>query len=241
MFAGTTSFFDASGTEDITVLAVAGYASRTDLWLEFDGKWNGLIHDAGLEYFRITEFVHNSKQFAGWEDRRPEKAALFDDLTKLIHKYTDHVFGCVVPRDDYRRVNAIYTLDKTLRPYSLAGYDCIKRCHTWAISERRMPVISVFEQGDTHQDQLRQITKVELVDELRPIFVPKRVAPLQAADIAAWDLGNITTKVTQGADYKVWSKSLDRIRTVVREPDYGVYTYDDLVSYCVNAAITLRH
>jgi hypothetical protein len=39
----------------------------------------------------------------------------------------------------------------------------------------------------------------DLPEELRPQFQPKRVLPLQAADIAAWDLRNIEDQGSKAA------------------------------------------
>lgn len=232
-------FFDASGTKNEIALAIAGYLFTRDNSLEFEKRWNELLKNAGLEYFRMTEFVNNSDQFASWGDRRSQKGPLFEALTLLIKKYSDRAFGCVVLLGDYNAINATYELSEILQPYPLLGYGCIKKCHAWAISQNRMPIISYFESGDTHQDQLRKITN-ELRPELRPIFIPKRIAPLQAADIAAWDLGNVATKITQGAGYDIWRKSHNRLRKMLQNPDCGIHTRKDLNNLCIDLKIPLR-
>ncbi len=97
----------------------------------------------------------------------------------------------------------------------------MKRLHLWANSKNQMPSLCVFEDGEEHKGELIDVAKRELPEELRPTFQPKILAPLQAADVVAWDLRNTTVKIEQSAELASWRKSRERLDAI--PDDFGIY------------------
>ena len=240
MFFGA-GFFDASGRnadEDIA-LAVAGYAASRAQWEAFEIDWKKTLEGADISYFRMSEFINNGGQFAGWRERQEDKRKLLRDLTSIIKERVERAFGCVVLIRDFNAINSEYALvERFVYPFTLAAYETMKRMHLWAAAERHMPILAIFEDGDEDRGQLIRLARKELPEVLRPIFQPKSLPPLQAADIAAWDLRNTTVKSEQLAEYRLWRPSLERIG-MTRE-NYGIYKRDDLALLCKKAGIPRR-
>ena len=235
----TTGFFDASGKRDQPIaLAVGGYVATRKRWELFEREWKAVL-PKDIEYFRMTEFVNNSGQFAGWRNRLDEKRALLENLSAVIEECVEYSLGCVILLAEYDRVNKMYALRECMgHPFPLAGLDTMKRLHDWSHQRNRMPALAVFEDGDEHKGELIDVAKRELPEELRPVFQSKALAPLQAADIAAWDLRNVTVKIEQDAEYHLWEKSLQRLRRIPE--DHGIYMLEDLLKLCRNAKVPLR-
>jgi hypothetical protein len=235
----TTGFFDASGKRDQPIaLAVGGYVATRKRWELFEQYWKEVLPPE-IEYFRMTEFVNNTEQFKGWRDRRPEKQALLEKLSAVLEECVEYSLGCVILLAEYDKVNATYALTECMgHPFPLAGFDTMKRLHDWSFQRKRMPALAVFEDGDEHKGELIDVAKRELPEILRPVFQSKKLAPLQAADIAAWDLHNVTVKVEQDADFRLWEKSVARLRRIPE--NHGIYTLEDLLRLCRDAKVPLR-
>lgn len=94
-----TACFDASGSENdpkTPYLAVAGYVSTADRWITFSQLWNTRLREDGLDYFRMSEFAHSTKSFAGWKLEENRRRNLLKDLVELIKTHTIKMFGCAV-------------------------------------------------------------------------------------------------------------------------------------------------
>jgi len=234
-----SAFFDASGNEGRQEpLAVAGYLASREQWLLFERDWNETLKQAGLRYFRMSEFINRSGQFKGWN--RAKRSRVFDSLTTLIRVRVRKAFGCVVLCDAFDLVNRQYLLSENLgHAFPMAAMTVLGGVFTWAAQVgHAQPILSVFEEGDNHKGELQKLAKKYIPAELRPHFQPKGLAPLQAADIAAWDLRNVVTKVQKIAEVDIWDKSDQRLHRIPN--DYKLRGENELIGLCHDLKIPRR-
>lgn len=166
---------------------------------------------------------------------------LFDSLCTIIGDSIEHAFGCAIPLSAYDMVDREYALSDQLQPFPLAGMDAIKQVHMWVLRELRpLPFFSVFEDGDEHKGSLLTLAERALPPDVHHLdFMPKGIAPLQAADIAAWDMHNIVAGVERDIAPEKWGKSVTRLPRPEKE-DYAIYTETDLRRLCDNLGILKR-
>lgn len=234
-----SAFFDASGKADERVLAVGGYVASKEEWLSFDKEWNEILQDFGVQYFRMSEFINRSGQFKGWKPSR--RSQIFDLLTTLIQSRVLKAVGCAIVCDEFREVNQQYLLAERLgHPFPMAAMTAMGRLFVWAARiGHQEPILSVFEDGDTHKGELIDLAKQYMPDaRLCPVFRPKTLTPLQAADIVAWDLRNIVNKVLEIADVDIWGKSYKRLHDIPN--DYPVRGAKELIGLCADLKIPRR-
>jgi hypothetical protein len=189
-----TCYFDASGTQhDQLALAVAGFLSTADCWLEFEREWKKRLQKSGLKYFHRKEIGN-------------KHPGLVADLASIIRDHAQRKFGMVV------RVKAMHDLvseidiaNWSLDAYSYAGRACAAYVRMWADKHhlRNLPEM-VFASGDKGRDQLEHRLKkdgfeavfraaIEQVDR-KTGRVLSAAAPLQAADLFAYELFAPTRK-----------------------------------------------
>jgi hypothetical protein len=183
-------YFDASGTQhDQLALAVAGFMSTAEGWLEFEGEWKARLLQSGLTHFHRKEI--DLRKYPG----------LLEDLATITRGHAMRKFGMVVrvselhrqvPQEEYNQWN--------LDAYSYAARACAAHVRLWAQKShlRRVPEL-VFATGDTGRKQLEirlrkdgftavrfQPAKDE-IDRKTGTVTPAAV-PLQAADLLAYEL-----------------------------------------------------
>jgi hypothetical protein len=235
-----SAFFDASGNESKQEpLAVAGYIASREQWLLFERDWNETLKQVGLRYFHMSEFINRSGQFKGWS--RTKRSRLFDSLTTLIRVRVRKAFGCVVLCDAFDLVDRQYFLTENLgHAFPMAAMTVLGGVFAWAAQiGHTQPILSVFEEGDHHKGELQKLAKKYIPEELlRPRFQPKRLAPLQAADMAAWDLRNVVTKVQEIAKVDIWDKSYQRLHGIPN--DYKLRGENELIGLCRDLKIPQR-
>ena len=189
-----TCYFDASGTQhDQVALAVGGFMSTAERWLEFETEWKRRLAKDGLEYFHRKEI-------------RPERhPGLLDDLAKIIGDYAMRKFGMVVRVRELHRLVSKSILNKWhLDAYSYAGRACAAHVRLWAMENhlRSMPRI-VYATGDAGRNQLEKRLRIDGINGVafespwdqenrKTGMIDPGAIPLQAADLFAYELFNPT-------------------------------------------------
>ena len=186
----------------------------------------------------MVEFINRCGQFKGWS--KGKRSCLFDSLTTLIRVRVRKAFGCVVLCDAFDVVSKQYLLTENLgHAFPMAAMTVLGGVFTWADKiGHSQTILSVFEDGDEHKGELLKLAKKYLPEELRPNFQSKKLAPLQAADIAAWDLRNVVTKVQEIAKVDIWEKSYKRLHEIPN--DYQLRGVNELIGLCRDLKIPLR-
>jgi hypothetical protein len=182
-------YCDAAGKESSDAIAVGGFVSTVDEWLEFDKKWRAVLGDNALDYFRMSEFAHSTGQFAhGWKGREEKRALFIGQLVDIIAEHTKYWMGACVLKRDYDRVDRDYELHERTYPFPLCARGCIDGANAWYHATHQEGSIEyIFEYGDDHFDQLKRLVQTET--GIIPIERKKRdVTPCQAADFAAYEV-----------------------------------------------------
>ena len=92
-----TVYFDESGTHaDSEAAVVAGFVSNVTEWSAFSRKWQQVLTDSHLDYFRMSEFESGWGQFSDWTE--DVKRDLLNRLLAIIDDHTFWSIGCIVLR-----------------------------------------------------------------------------------------------------------------------------------------------
>jgi len=182
-------YCDASGKDSSDGIAVGGFVSTADEWREFDRKWRIALDENELEYFRMAEFAHSTDQFEhGWKGDEQKRRNFLNRLLLIIREHAKYWMAACVLKRDYNRVDADYELHERTYPFTLCAKACVDGANAWYHANHREDGIEyIFEFGDDHFDQLKQMVEKEL--GIVPIERRKRDAtPCQAADFAAYEI-----------------------------------------------------
>lgn len=185
-----TAYFDASGARDQNVVAVAGFVTSAEAWIEWEAAWLKRLRQDGLEWFHYRELVE-------WEAGK--KQALISDLCWIIK---DHVFykaGVVVVNETIQVLTSDEREKWGINPYTLACRNVAAQMNTWTRSFGAPYPEIFFEKGDDGQDRLD--SHFELTGYPKPNIRRKRdwvnpktnikefgLAPFQSADLLAQQL-----------------------------------------------------
>jgi hypothetical protein len=185
-----TCYFDASGTQhDQVALAMAGFMSTAEQWLEFEREWKARLLQDGWKYFHRKEL--NSRKHSG----------LLEDLASIIQNYAMRKFGMVVRVAELHRLVQKEEYDKwNLDAYSYAGRACAAHVRQWAKRNHLASVPElVYATGDKGRSQLEQRLRkdssnsvrfqpaIDQMDRKTGSVIPAAI-PLQAADLLAYEL-----------------------------------------------------
>jgi hypothetical protein len=191
-----TAYFDAAGhPSGKHSLVVGGYISQVRTWIRFEDRWKAALKQAGETEMHLTDFISNGGKYRRWKALpKSKKAALLLQLSNLIEANTQKSFVEAVLLDDWERVNKVYKLEEShCTPYAIASYFVIDRTVRWWGTRKKECVIKfIFEDGDKHKGDfiwlMDQVIRKHraIFSALSPIFEPKKLAPLQAADFVAW-------------------------------------------------------
>ena len=189
-----TVYFDESGTHSNSEAAVvAGFLSNETQWVAFSQKWQQVLADSGLEYFRMSQFENRRGPFVGWtKDKREE---LLNKLLPIIHDHTFRSIGCVVMKKSFDTILSGAAKLACGDAYGLAALGCwrhlslvLQEADVWMDclmedgAKGKGAIQDIFEAG-SKRPKWREDHRIRLLS-----FQQKRVAPLQAADILAYEL-----------------------------------------------------
>lgn len=240
-----TGFYDAAGhPQGENSLIVCGHVSEARKWLKFETQWKQALGDAGLSGpFHMTEFMACTKSFDGWRDRIDDRARLLTTLISIIKRNVYKAFSETILLDDWRAVNEIYRLDDShCRPYALAAFYVMDRTIRWW--GRKHPNDSmtefVFEDGDKNKgdfiwmmDQIMRRDRPAFAGVV-PVFKPKGLAPLQAADLAGWTMRRATQVwLTKEQERSIPRVVLDALAGFGKVPHLAGYlNRDNIIKFC---------
>jgi len=186
-----TAYFDASGSEDQSALAVAGFIASAEAWIEWESAWLKRLAADGLKRFHY-------KQLAHWEKAR--RAALITDLCAVIREHVSYKTGVVVVVAQTLDIFSTEERKKWgINPYTLACWNAARVMKMWAQSWGGPFPELFFEKEDPGQKWLDRYFKV--VGYPRPNIKRKTdytnrksgiqeigLVPFDAADLFAHEL-----------------------------------------------------
>ncbi|HEX8274814.1 MAG TPA: hypothetical protein VF615_19430 [Longimicrobiaceae bacterium] len=192
-------YFDESGTHaGSPAIAVAGYISTVEQWSEFTVEWKEALDEFGMPdsaAFHMTDFVNRRKHFKGWteEERRGRLARLI----QIINRHVIASIAIVIPGAAYAAVMSDKAKRITGGAYGLAATACFMDAA--ALLEPTFPTVRIayaFESGAKGIGQIMKVFQENFNDPVQRAklklggltLAGKEVAPLQAADILAYEM-----------------------------------------------------
>lgn len=188
-------YFDESGTHVGSEAAVvAGFVSNTTEWITFSQKWQQVLTDSHLDYFRMSDFENRRGQFSGWSEHA--KRDLLNKLLSIINDHTILSMGCIVLKQSVDSLVSDVVKQICGDAYGLAALGCwrhlghiLQRVDAWtdcsmeAGAKGSGALKSIFE-DDFKIPGWRNDHRIQSLH-----FRDKRMfPPLQAADILAYEL-----------------------------------------------------
>ncbi|MGA2106892.1 MAG: DUF3800 domain-containing protein [Syntrophorhabdales bacterium] len=189
------AYFDESGSHDGSpVLCVAGYIFEKDSCVKMDSEWSAVLKEFDLPFFRMSRCAHKIKPF-----NKLTKDQCIEVEKKMIGIIKDRAsYGIAVTIEP-----KVYDVEGPKRSeirlksaYTLCAWEAIAGVSWWADKINYTGEIAYFfESGhrnasDTNDIMNRLFKKPDLRKDYRysshTFADKKKVRPLQAADLLAW-------------------------------------------------------
>jgi hypothetical protein len=241
--------FDASGSEKLPVITVAGGISSIARWVRFEREWTKILTEDGLPpgtIFRMALFASCEGPFSIYKGKSAKKATLFAELVSCIVRHVSKMFSIAVVIADYEAFDADWCFREQFgSAYSFAGLMCIKNSLDWVqkVKTKRNPELQIFfEKGDEHQGELDSLCQSHFSLEID--FRNKDMIQFQPGDMIAWkNRTAVTNARIQGPtqDPEILDSILRSVEELKRIHSMnGVYDREALDRYASGGTIPKR-
>ena len=175
------------------IVGMAGCIASLSAWEQFESEWTTALQDFGVTELHMKHFAHFRGEFSGWtEDRRQQ---LLARLLPIIEMRIDTWVGALLPISQFTELSDEQKL-RLRDPYFICLQDCLHAAIIFVDSnyprENLEVVVAMHEEyawdsygcviGCAHQlpggERIESVTAAS----------PKKVRPLQAADLLAYEL-----------------------------------------------------
>ena len=229
-----TACFDASGktpsttakkargnsVADSSVMAVAGFASQSGVWTEFEHKWQSVLSHYDVAHFHAGDLAFCSGPFAnGWRGEEQKRRDFQSELMEVIEVCGLRKFGSLLWVSDQHKARAVSGLstDSTATPYVLCARAVVEDFNNFAVTEgQRAHAEYIFEKGD-EEDKLRQHFKKHSFHD--PLF--RWSKPVERKGIIHQPFIGL-----QAAGWIVWEYYMNFLRMFDKKYIYQVKTLD---------------
>ena len=228
------------------IYTVAGYLSEDSRWREFEKHWGAALLEEGLEYFHMTEFAQRIRSYQDWpEDRRRR---VLTKLHGIIHENTlaDFSISIVVAAfDDVITADIREGFGGT--PHVFAAIGCMKSIAAWVTDSglaKEEKIFYIFEQGATQGSALPQLFERFINDERQRemyrlegcAFQDKKVMPLQAADVLAYENMSEMRRLVDPGNTRKHRRSMLNLERP--ESDWGYFGTPELLDLVTHLSAT---
>jgi len=188
------AYFDESGSDDGSeVLCVAGYIFEKDARVELDSRWQEVLKNYGLPFFRMSACAHGVEPFDALTLN--QRIEVEKEMIALIKKYS--AYGIAVTVEPKRFAAIMPDMPEIVgSAYSFCAHNMLVAVRLWADKTSYSGDIAYFfESGHRSQSEANAImNRLFNIPEQRIAhryashsFADKqKVRPLQAADLLAW-------------------------------------------------------
>jgi Protein of unknown function (DUF3800) len=196
-----TAFFDDSGThDDSTFVLLGGLYGAEEEWSAFDQAWRQklaapLPDKPALKRFHMFDCQHGEGEFIRYS--KPERDALIHDMRNIIISSGVHGYCCGVSRVDWDDLVA----GDMRRFLGDAERFCVTQCFVWINAwgeDHGYKEVSYVLDNRPHRSaankrvfeffqRSHETTKERPVNESISFVSSIDNAPLQAADLVAWE------------------------------------------------------
>ncbi len=193
-----TAYLDESGTHDgAESLAVAGFLSVANSWVDFSARWQLALNDFGLDYFHMSDFANRVGPYATWNEQ--ERRAR---LTRLLGIISNSTVASVATCLSVPEVEEIFSARAKAMcggAYGLAAIATFMSAADVVSADESIDgtINYVFESGARGAGQIAAVYNANVRDPVQKDqyrlgslrFDDKRMfLPLQAADILAYEV-----------------------------------------------------
>lgn len=236
------AYFDDSGhPDDQDVVLVAGWVGNVDQWMLWEQGWRQVLSDFKIKsgVFHMTDFEAAPKcndpdnEYVHLSNH--ERQIFRSRLMNHIATRCRYSFCTQVPMHDYKEVNEMYYLEEWLgKPYSIAALGTVQKLKAWKDKfAPNDPLEVFFEDGTKHRGDLKKV--FQQFGYEAPIFrEKKKVFPLQAADLLAWEnFTSFKTGIVRAAVQELlWN--------TVGHEHFGMFTVQRLIDACEETHVPKR-
>jgi hypothetical protein len=197
-----TAYLDETGdSKDRAqrIVGMGGLLAPTDMWDQFELRWNRALKEFQIPYFHMREFAHSTGVFEDWKGKETKRRKLFGKLIKAMEMAYPIPIGATVPKDVYDSTFSQYPDFEKEDPYHRTLHYCVNGLAALRItmgcvddSETVALVLSQHEQFKSyvlrHYDRLtKELPHLQKISSIS--FADMRqIVPLQAADVVAYEL-----------------------------------------------------
>jgi hypothetical protein len=190
-----TAYFDESGTHDSSEAAVvAGFVSNKIQWSAFSDRWQQVLENAHLDYFRMSDFENRRGQFIEWSENK--RRNVLNELLSIINDHTFYSIGCVVLKKSMESLESDLVKEVCGDAYGVAALVCwrnlgqvLQKLDGWLdcsmeTGAKGSSTLQLLFEEDSKIPEWQQEHRI-----IKLSFRDKRLfLPLQAADILAYEL-----------------------------------------------------
>jgi len=190
-----TAYFDDSGTSPTDPVAVvAGYLASARMWNRFNEQWESLLRKYEITKVHRAELENFKGEFANWKPAR--RTEFVKKAHAIIRRCTYVGVGLALIKDDLKDEIPKDTALAQFEIFSWCAHGCLAGIRSWCDDKKHQEHVEyVFEAGTEGQNQFHRTMEVLYKDSLTRAqnriqgwsFQGKETAPLQAADIIAYE------------------------------------------------------
>jgi hypothetical protein len=190
-----SAYFDESTGNGSPVFVVAGFLSTDAQWTQFEKEWIEVRDEFGITAFHAQHFAKHKGEFLGWDE--PKRKKFMARLLDIVQRRAKLGFATVVHALAFRQVFRGADLREIGSIYHLCCLACFTEIGEWAKRNYQIePIAHFFDAGNKNAGQVLK-TYQAMKDspdksEYRLGSITfeddKILVPLQAADLAAYEL-----------------------------------------------------
>lgn len=193
-----TSYYDDSGTDDLSPLTVIGGPTMPkDMADGLTDAWPNLLHLYRIEnQLHMTDFVRPHGKNIGMHYEM--KIAFFSEVARTINEHKQYSLSIVVPQADFKSLVPALARKEFMGPYAFAFFLAVMANQGVATHRRDRDTVTAYlvDDGCAGKEQLSAAHSYLLELERRGggfrhtgamgFDTDDRVPALQAADVIAW-------------------------------------------------------
>jgi hypothetical protein len=190
-----SAYFDESTGNKSPILVVAGFLSTDAKWMMFEREWREVLAEFKIIAFHAQHFAMRKGEFLDMEEA--VRQSLYGKLLRIIQQRTMLGFATVMHCKEFSRVFKGNDRRDIGSMYNICCTACHLEVGEWAQKNYQIePIAYFFDAGNKNTGE---VSKTFLETQKRPENIGYRmgtiafeddefVIPLQAADIAAYEL-----------------------------------------------------
>ncbi len=199
------SYMDETGHPDdpkLEYVGMAGFVAPAGAWEVFEGAWDDLLRNACLKApFHMKEFAHSEGQFESWKGKEDIRRAFFGRAMNLILETRGTPIGAIVSLSAFRSLTKEQRTSY-LSPYYVAFQTVTRGAAIEAVFEQpheKVAMVYAYQEefganeGGRAEQLWHAMKKYYEHGNRMGSYAPGEpadLAPLQAADIFAYELSH---------------------------------------------------